>query len=122
MASKPQEITELSGWRQDNIRVLEDARNENHEEMMRAIQNKRLGSLNILGTTQVAEYYGISKGTAYYMMAGGIIPSSKIGGRWFTFDAVLDELDKKARELLHTGFLKRSYPRVVWRSETRGKW
>ena len=109
-------------WREQYWKKFRDSENEAYQQAQRALHDKNLSPVNILTTTQVAEYFGCTKSTAYLYMKSGIIPSFQLGRYWYTHDYVIDNIEKKARELLDAGFAKRSYPRMVWKSEEGKKW
>ena len=109
-------------WREQYWKKFADSENEAYEEARRALQSKNLGPLNILGTRQIAEYFHCSQATAYLWMKSGVIPSFQIRRTWYTHDYVVDTIEKKARELIDNGFVKRSYPRMVLKADQGKTW
>lgn len=110
-------------WRQAYYNRIAKERPEYWDEVRKAIANRDLGPLNILGTKQVAEHFGVSQGTAYtWLVKKKYIPHFRLGNRVFTHDYNLDALETKARELEKEGFNKRDWPRMVYKAEHQEKW
>lgn len=131
--NRPTMISPLSGrvvndteqharWREDYYKRVADNQNETENAMRRAIAARNMGDLNILGTREVAELLKCSQATAWLYMREKIIPSFKVGSRYFTHDYIIDLILEKGRALVKSGYADRMLARVVWKSDNGKKW
>ncbi len=109
-------------WRDAYYRKVDAQHGEDWFQMTGQIYREKIKALNILNTTQVAEYFRVSHATAWKYMREGIIPSFKHGRCYYTHAYVIDEIERKARTLFDEGYARRSYPRLVFKYEKGLKW
>lgn len=116
------DVTEVQ-WRKDFYEAAKAAREHNEQQMRDSVYYAQLRSLEIYGVAEVAEYFGCSRATAYNQMRSQIIPSFQVGRRWYTHGYMLEVIRRKAEDLISAhDYIKRSYPRMVYKYDAGKKW
>ena len=102
-------------WKKEYFDLIERQRNEQWRQQTDQVYNESMKELNLYSVTDVAQYFRVSRATAYSYMRQGIIPSFQWGRRWFVHGYILENIEDKARKLFTQDYAKKSMPRMVWR-------
>lgn len=110
-------------WRSEFYKTVQAQRDNDVQTMKDSIYREQMKALNIYSVKDVAQYFGYSYSTAYNQMRNQIIPSFQIGARWFTHDYILEQIRRRAIELVESSdYVKRSYPRMVFKYDAGKIW
>jgi helix-turn-helix protein len=108
-----QDTPKAAAMRKSYYRKIDEQHGHDWVDRTNQVYHARVQQMTILNTRQVAEYFHVKPWTAWDWMRNGTIPSFRVGSRYFTHDYVVDEIERKARELVNSGVARRMLPRIV---------
>lgn len=92
------------------------------EEVHTAVDKEESKSLNRYSIKDVADYFNVSYNTAWLWFRDGLIPYYEIGSRKYCHGYILESIEKKARDLFSSNYVKRSFPRMVYKYNKGLRW
>jgi hypothetical protein len=104
------------------IKKLSDQHGLDSFNMMKQLSERDNNPMQVLGTIDVAQELKISQGMARERMRRGVIPSYQIKGRFYCHAYVLDDIKRRAPEILSSDEFVNLYADAVYKHDMGEPW